>query len=169
VTIYEFSGKSTRVVYREVELVIRRRHFHLAGEVTDPNIMIGIFRDMVQECSVRENFLAFYMDTKHRIVGVERQAIGGQGSVEVSTSEMFTSACLLAATTFAVAHNHPSGNPSPSNADVELTKRLDSGGALLGIPLLDHIIIGESEFYSFHHRQVAPINLPQKKLMAAEK
>lgn len=62
---------------------------------------------------------------------------------------MFKAALLANAAAIVVSHNHPSGDPTPSPDDVELTRRLAAAGEVLGVPVLDHIIIGDGRYYSF--------------------
>ena len=62
---------------------------------------------------------------------------------------MFTAALLAHAASILATHNHPSGDPTPSPDDLDVTRRLAAAGEVLGIPLLDHIIIGDGRYYSF--------------------
>lgn len=68
---------------------------------------------------------------------------------QLGSREVFVRLCLLGASSFVVVHNHPSGDPSPSIDDNATTKRLKSAADIMGIPLVDHIIIGDSAFYSY--------------------
>ncbi len=104
----------------------------------------------------REAFVVMPIDTKNWIVGVHIVAIGALDNVSVHPREVFKFAVLKNAANIIVAHNHPSGDPIPSPADRALTRRLSEAGEILGIPLLDHLIIGEraEEVYSF--QETAP-------------
>ena len=63
--------------------------------------------------------------------------------------EVFMRALLIGASSIVLCHNHPSGDPEPSRQDMEMTKRFKESGELLGLPVMDHIIIGGSDYYSF--------------------
>jgi len=83
---------------------------------------------------------------------VEEIARGHLTGVEVHPREVFKGAILNNAAQMIVAHNHPSGDPEPSPQDATLTKRLVEAGRVLGIPVRDHVVVGESECVSFEKR-----------------
>ena len=89
-----------------------------------------------------ETFVACLLDAKHRPNAIHRCALGSIDSVRVEPRSVFTAALLSNAAAVIVAHNHPSGDPEPSQQDVLLTHRLVQCGALLGIPVLDHLVVG---------------------------
>ena len=92
--------------------------------------------------AAQENFLVLHLDTRHRILGVDLAGKGTLSGVEVHPREVFKAAILNNASGILLAHNHPSGDPNPGPQDRELTKRLQEVGALLGISVLDHVIVG---------------------------
>ena len=96
----------------------------------------------------RERFLALYLDTRHRVAAVETVSIGSLNASLVHPREVFKPAVAMSAAAVVVAHNHPSGDPRPSDDDLELTSRLDRCGDLLGIALLDHLVAGGEEIIS---------------------
>ncbi len=96
----------------------------------------------------RERFLALYLDTRHRVRGVETVSVGTLNASLVHPREVFKSAIGISAAAVIVAHNHPSGCPTPSSDDLELTARLDRCGKILGISLLDHLVAGDVEIVS---------------------
>lgn len=98
----------------------------------------------------REHFLTVLLDGAHRIVGIDDVAVGCVRSCPVHPREVFKAAILANAAAIIVAHNHPSGEATPSEEDRAVTKRLAEAGSLLQIPLLDHLIITGSAFYSFN-------------------
>jgi DNA repair protein RadC len=108
-------------------------------------------RDLVAE--EREHFVVFFTNVRHRILG-ERWtcAIGTVCGVEVSPREIYREALARNAVRLIVAHNHPSGDPTPSGQDVELTSRIRKAGEMLGLELLDHIIVGAEGFVSLASR-----------------
>jgi len=97
----------------------------------------------------REQFLVACLDAKHAIIGVNVVSIGSLTLSIVHPREVFKPAILLNAHALIAAHNHPSGDPTPSTEDRVLTARLRQAGELIGIALLDHIILGDDRIYSF--------------------
>lgn len=96
----------------------------------------------------RERFEVVLLDTKHRVLGIEMVSLGGLDSAPVHPREVFKPAVRRGAAAVILGHNHPSGDPAPSPEDGEMTRRLVGSGDLLGIPVLDHIIVGERRFCS---------------------
>ena len=88
------------------------------------------------------------LDTKHRVLRTTVVAIGTLNSTVVEPRDVFREAMLGAAAAVVVFHNHPSGDPSPSPDDVELTRRLAAVGELMGIPVVDHIVLGDARYCS---------------------
>jgi hypothetical protein len=120
-----------------------------------PGVKLGEASDVVREFAAwgragREVFNVIYLDSQSRVLHVEAHSAGGPDSCGVHPSEIFKVAFSLNATELIVFHNHPSGDPSPSRADKEITASLAALSHLLGLMFLDHIIIGrDSAFYSF--------------------
>jgi len=92
--------------------------------------------------SDRESFWALHLDVRNRIVDMDKVAVGNMTGVEVHPTEVFRGAMLTGAQNVILVHNHPSGDPTPSRQDQELTKRFKEIGDLLGIRVLDHIVVG---------------------------
>lgn len=90
----------------------------------------------------KEHFVALLLDNRHHVIRLAPIAIGSLSATLVHPRELFKEAIAASAAAVIVAHNHPSGDPEPSAHDVELTRRLVDAGALLGIEVLDHLIIG---------------------------
>ena len=95
----------------------------------------------------RECFLAFYLDTRHRIIALHVVSIGHAQGAPVHPREIFGPALIAHASAVVVAHNHPSGDPTPSGDDRLVTDRLRQAGDLLGVALLDHVVIGSGDSY----------------------
>lgn len=87
-----------------------------------------------------ERMLVLCMDAKNRVVAFNVAAVGGVAACAVEPRDVFRAAVVAGAVAVIVAHNHPSGDAAPSQADVEITKRLVSAGTVLGIHVLDHVI-----------------------------
>ena len=97
----------------------------------------------------KEQFVVVLLNSKNKVVGTEVVSEGSLSNSIVHPREVFVPALLQHAAAIMVAHNHPSGEPSPSLEDRELTSMLVRSGKVLGIPLVDHIIIGDGNYYSF--------------------
>jgi len=98
----------------------------------------------------REHFFAVYLDSRQKIIKEELLFIGSLNESVVHPREIFKPAIAESAAAIILLHNHPSGNPEPSEEDLRVTKELTEVGKLLGIELLDHIIIGNKSYYSFN-------------------
>lgn len=99
--------------------------------------------------AAREQFVAVLLNSKNRVIATEVISEGTLTGSVVHAREVFTPALLHHAAAVIVAHNHPSGDPQPSREDREVTAMLVESGKVLGIPLLDHLIIGDGAYYSF--------------------
>ena len=99
--------------------------------------------------SHQEEFFVIYLNARGKIIKSEVMFKGNSRSSLIGIDEILRKAILIKATMILVAHNHPSDNVEPSNADLELTDRLSEAARMVGIPLLDHIIIGKSDYFSF--------------------
>ncbi|MEW6720018.1 MAG: JAB domain-containing protein [Thermodesulfobacteriota bacterium] len=96
-----------------------------------------------------EMFLAVLLDVKHRPLGEARVSAGILDGSLVHPREVFVAAVRERAAGVILVHNHPSGDPAPSEQDREVTRRLRSAGGILGIPVVDHVILGDGAFFSF--------------------
>ena len=104
-------------------------------------------RNLKKEC-----FIALYLNTKNCLLREEIVSTGSLNANIIHPREVFKSAILESAAALIIAHNHPSGDPTPSKDDLELTERLIKVGRLVGIELLDHLIIGDGRFVSLKER-----------------
>ncbi|HEX7057899.1 MAG TPA: DNA repair protein RadC [Bacilli bacterium] len=96
----------------------------------------------------QEHFICLFLNTKNHIIGQETLSIGSLNSTIVHPREVFRAAIKRSSASIICAHNHPSGDPTPSQEDIRLTKRLMEAGELIGIDVLDHLIIGDGHFIS---------------------
>lgn len=106
--------------------------------------LIGLEMSLLE----KEELRVVVLDTKHRVLRIERLYEGSVNQAQVRIAEVFKSAIKLNAVAIIVVHNHPSGDPTPSGADVSLTAELERAGQLLDIDLLDHLIIGRGTHVS---------------------
>ncbi|MCB9707316.1 MAG: DNA repair protein RadC [Myxococcales bacterium] len=109
---------------------------------------------------INEQFFALPLDSKFRMLGALRIAVGGLNCCAVSPSDVFRTLMQEAAAAVIVVHNHPSGDPRPSPEDILFTRHLVEAGQLLGISVLDHVIIGKEGYYSFLDRGMLPPRAP---------
>lgn len=91
----------------------------------------------------REHFWALALSTKNRLLRMVEVSVGSLNTSIVHPRELFKEAVRMSAASIVVVHNHPSGDPTPSGADIQLTRRLARAGEVLGIELLDHVVIGD--------------------------
>lgn len=97
----------------------------------------------------KEHFLVIQLTTKNHILNVETISIGSLNASIVHPREVFKGAVKNSAATIVLGHNHPSGDPNPSEEDCDVTQRIIESGKLLGIDVIDHIIIGNNSYFSF--------------------
>ncbi len=104
--------------------------------------------------SDRERFACFHLDAKGRLVSWEVVSVGSLMAAIVHPREIFKAAILANAASVVLCHNHPSGDPTPSPADLQLTRRLAKAGDLLGIEVLDHVVVTATDFVSMRDRGI---------------
>lgn len=115
---------------------------------------VGNPEDIVRLCMERmryfkeEHFFALLLDTKGKVIEEVEVSVGDLNSAPVHPREVFRQAVRRSAAAVALVHNHPSGDPSPSREDTEITARLQDTAEILGIQLVDHIIIGDGIYTS---------------------
>jgi DNA repair protein RadC len=96
-----------------------------------------------------ERFGVLLLDMKQRLIRASVLSVGTSESTPAQPREVFREALLASAANVVVFHNHPSGDPLPSTADISVTRRMEQVGELVGITLMDHIILGAGRYYSF--------------------
>lgn len=116
---------------------------------TDPITIIQYFNSLFMD-RFQEDFYVIYLDQKKKYLDKKRLFIGSINQSIAHPREIFKQAYLLSASFIICIHNHPSGDPTPSNEDIQLTDRLYQLGILHVIYLIDHIIIGKNRYYSFY-------------------
>lgn len=97
----------------------------------------------------KEHFILISFDTRNTLLSIDTISIGTLNASLVHPRELFEIAIRHHAASVIIAHNHPSGDPDPSDEDIRVTAKLTEAGKLLGIQVLDHIIVGNDRFYSF--------------------
>ena len=118
-------------------------------KIYSSNSIYEYYQDKLKD-KLQEYFYCVYLDTKNHIIKDKLLFIGTINESLIHPREIFKEAYLLSASGIICIHNHPSGNVNPSNNDIIMTKRLVEVGKILGIKVLDHIIIGKDNYYSFN-------------------
>lgn len=106
----------------------------------------------------QEYFYCYYFNNKQELLERKLLFLGTVNNSVTHTREIFKEAYKLSATTIVCLHNHPSNDVTPSKADIRFTKTLIETGNIQGIPIVDHIIIGDSNFYSFYEHNIIEDN-----------
>jgi DNA repair protein RadC len=104
--------------------------------------------------SNREHFVGFYLNSRNQVLRREIISIGSLNASIVHPREVFIPALAVSAASLILAHNHPSGDPSPSEEDLAITRRITESGRLLGIELLDHVVVARDAYTSFKERRL---------------
>ncbi len=132
---------STENVHMIQEVAIRyvgaRRR--VPEKITSPAQAAAYFRRRIHN-DAREHFVAIYLDGRHRAIADAVVSIGTATASLVHPREVFQPAIAVGACALLIGHNHPSGDPTPSSEDLDVTRRLAEAGRLLGVTLLDHIV-----------------------------
>ena len=135
-----------RPVFEEIAINEEMAKYLNGNSIKNSRDIYELFSYLSKE--TKEHFIAIHLDTKNKIICVETVSIGSLVSSVVHPREVFKSVLLSSAASIAVVHNHPSGTPEPSQDDIQITKRLKEAGNFLGIPVIDHIIIGDGCYIS---------------------
>ncbi|MGI6747496.1 MAG: RadC family protein [Anaerovoracaceae bacterium] len=115
--------------------------------INSPDEVANLFLEEMRYLK-KEHFKVLLLNTKNEIIMIENISVGSLNSSVVHPREVFCTAIKKSACSIIAVHNHPSGNPAPSQADIDITKRLVEVGEILGIQLLDHLIIGDGTYIS---------------------
>jgi DNA repair protein RadC len=102
----------------------------------------------------REHFRVVSLSTKNHVLGISSISVGSLNSSLVHPRECFKEAIRRNSNAIILLHNHPSGDPTPSREDIDVTRRLSDGGQILGIEVLDHVIIGDNRYISLKERGI---------------
>lgn len=114
-----------------------------------PDEVAEVVNELIGD-SAQERFLILHLDIKNRLKSYQLIGLGTLASCPVSVGEAVKGALLAHAGAMIAAHNHPSGDPTPSKEDDALTERLRAAARLIDVPLLDHVILGEEgRYFSF--------------------
>lgn len=127
---------------REATLSYRRTNVLPDATASNGQAAAAYMRAALPTDDPREHFAVLALNTKHRIVGHYIVAVGTVDAALVHPREIFRFALTAGASSIVIGHTHPSGDTTPSPDDLTLTRRIMDAGALIGIPCVDHVIIG---------------------------
>jgi DNA repair protein RadC len=120
-------------------------------DIKDPESVVRAIRASIKD-KAKEHFKLILLNPRNKIIGISTISIGTLNASLVHPREVFKDAITHSAASVVLAHNHPSGDPEPSEDDLKITKKLVDSGKILGIEVLDHIIIGKNNFCSYKER-----------------
>jgi DNA repair protein RadC len=137
-------------IYTLKQVRAKRRRYDLEGcRITCPLACYTTLQFILDlKSEPVEKFGIIALNTKRDINGVHIICIGSLNHTIIQPREVFMAAMMNNASAIIAFHNHPSGDPSPSNDDIQLTQRLKEAGNILGIPLIDHMITGNEKYIS---------------------
>ncbi|WP_315080645.1 JAB domain-containing protein [uncultured Clostridium sp.] len=115
--------------------------------ISTPIEAVNLLRNLLEDCD-REKMLVCCLNTKNEPTNISVVSIGSLNSSIVHPREVFKTAIVSNSASILIAHNHPSGNTTPSKEDINVTERIKKSGEIIGIKMIDHIIIGENSYTS---------------------
>ena len=121
--------------------------------INSPSDIADIFVNDMKHLD-KEYFKVVFLNTKNEVITHETISIGSLNASIVHPREVFNRAIKKSSASIILLHNHPSGNPEPSQEDIGITNRLVEAGKIIGIEILDHIVIGDRRYYSFKENQL---------------
>jgi DNA repair protein RadC len=137
-----------------LELSKRRKTTDIGSKkLTSPVAVYELLREEMAFLE-QEEFRVLYLNTKNKLIKIKTISVGTLNSAIISPREVYQQALRLNAAAVVAVHNHPSGDPTPSREDKDVTKRLAEAGKILNVSFLDHIIIGTSGFCSLKEEGV---------------
>ena len=129
--------------------------YDIQKKVQNPKDIFNIAQKVIRANEyAEENLWLVTLDVKNNITGIFTVSTGTLNSSIVHPREVFKRAVLQNSASIIICHNHPSGDPAPSQEDINITKRIYEAGKILGIELLDHVIIGDNKYTSLKEKGV---------------
>lgn len=116
-------------------------------QISSPSDCVSYFNTELK-FNHQEVFIVIFLNAKNNVLSYEEIYKGGLTTIQIHPREVFRAAIEQSAAGIILLHNHPSGDPTPSTADIETTKILIEAGEIIGVPILDHIIIGRDSYES---------------------
>ena len=146
--IYNLSNSQTQNIenfksFRRRAL-IKKDLYQIRSSTDVKDLMLPYFTDLTHE-----EFFCIFLNRANKVIKIDQLSKGGISGTVTDVRILFKNAVLNSASGVIVAHNHPSGNLNPSESDIKITAKIKEAGNLLDIQLLDHLIIYDSDYYSF--------------------
>lgn len=135
--------KAKRVDIVSVKLVKESSLLYAERRISSPDAAVPLLRKFLEDVD-REHFMIMCLNTKNEPTAIHTVSVGTLNSTHLHPREVYKAAILENSACIILAHNHPSGDPTPSKEDIEITGRLKDAGKIIGIEVLDHVIIGEN-------------------------
>ena len=127
--------------------------YEIENKIDNPEVASYILRNVCNlENETEEVMMLLTLDTKNKVTGIFEVSRGSLNTSIVHPREIFKRAIINNASNVIIAHNHPSGDTTPSKEDINVTQRLKECGKILGVELLDHLIIGEGRYCSLKEK-----------------
>ena len=145
------SNVAKRINIVSIKMVKESSFLYQTRQILSPNDAYEMIREQLEGLD-REQFIIACLNTKNEPTNITVVSVGSLNKAIVHPREIFKTAILSNAATIMAFHNHPSGETTPSQQDIQLTNRLYEAGELIGIKLLDHLIIGDGTFTSLKEK-----------------
>ena len=139
--------KEKQISIVTVKLVREASVPYAVGQINKPDQAAELFEDFVGNAD-REHTVALFLSTKNYPTAISTIGVGTLSTTALHPREVFKAAILANSAAIILAHNHPSGDPTPSKEDIAVTKRLAAAGEIIGIQVLDHVIVGDGRYVS---------------------
>lgn len=135
----------------EIKIRYNRSTKGFLGKVTNSKDSFEFLKKVFDRrtLQLQESFVVVYLNRANQILGYYKHSIGGITGTVADPRIIFATAIVSASSAVVISHNHPSQNPTASQADIELTRKIKEGGKLLEIQLLDHLIVTKTGYFSF--------------------
>ena len=145
------SNVSKRINIVSIKMVKESSFLYQTRQILSPRDAYEMIKEQLEGLD-REQFIIACLNTKNEPTNITVVSVGTLNKAIIHPREVFKTAILSNAASIMAFHNHPSGETTPSQQDIQLTKRLYEAGELLGIKLLDHLIIGDGSFTSLKEK-----------------
>ena len=145
------SNVAKRINIVSIKMVKESSFLYQTRQILSPNDAYEMIKEQLEGLD-REQFIIACLNTKNEPTNITVVSVGALNKAIIHPREVFKTAILSNAASIMAFHNHPSGETTPSQQDIQLTKRLYEAGELLGIKLLDHLIIGDGSFTSLKEK-----------------
>ncbi|MGD1006785.1 MAG: DNA repair protein RadC [Ignavibacteriaceae bacterium] len=133
--------------------VMSQSKWYSEKKITSPKDIADIFIPLLKD-EIKERFVLVCLNSANKIIKFETISIGSLNSSVVHAREIFRAAIENSSASIILLHNHPSGNPDPSNEDIAVTKKIMESGKILDIPVFDHLIIAGNTYTSFVEKRL---------------